>query len=441
MTTNVQSLFQNRLGPFGLAGGARRGPVVYPAPSPPAPSSLSSWPNLTDFLSLLKQPWGWLISRFGLLTAAGLMGGRLTLTSGVWLTIVDVTGATVLYYTPGGNATGGHNRCLRSTGATIYPAILTELSLKATDSSQTGGTITGTTITGLTDTSQLARGMTLTNSTGTGTLAAGTVIATIVSATSITVNNAASVNGTLTNLTFKLPASSFPATPSCWDVWDVNGKLQFGNQWTNGTTPADARGTLGGLTVNNAVINSGDSNSIAAKAGVLIGSVVVTTTAGQLEDSGGAGVTQVGGKRFVASAYNERQRHLFVQDTVASFLYSTSSWQQYDAAAGNKVEYMCCLPTHSIAARAGSLGSCTAGGLFSVGVGIDSTTVNSARMFGQAEPTTGEAMGTFCNYTGNPGIGYHAINFLQIATTGNATTWFGGQDPHYQAGLEAEVFC
>src|SRR5262249_33375494 len=157
-------------------------------------------------------------------------------------------------FTPGGTATnpsGGHNRTIRSDGTRLSLATFTELSIRLTDSQSTNATYNNgsATLSNLTSTSQLVRGMKISSSlSGIGAL----TIASIDSATQVTMSGNATVNHTGATITFKAPNSQH------YDVLDVNGTLQFSNAWTNNSTRADALGTLGGITVNNAAINGSD---------------------------------------------------------------------------------------------------------------------------------------------------------------------------------------
>src|SRR5262249_52412089 len=161
---------------------------------------------------------------------------------------------------------------------------------------------------------QLVRGMKVS---GTG-IGVGATISSIDSATQVTLSANSTASGSV-SITFKCPASKN------YDVFGVlvSGalKLRFGNAWTNDTTRADALGDQNGKNnVNNAAINSTDSNTISAKQGLYLGTVRTTTTDGQTEDSFG-GAHQAGGKRFVWNMYNRKLRGLGVKDTTSSWTY------------------------------------------------------------------------------------------------------------------------
>jgi hypothetical protein len=359
---------------------------------------------------------------------------RLTLTSGTPVTTADVTAATTLYLDP---YLGNQIWIYGGAGIGWLPFSFSELSIPSTVTvaacaiNTTTHTITlgGGLASGST---QLVRGMVVTGIGISGTC----TIATIVDATHVTVSGGSLTTEASTNLTFKLPASS------AFDVFLVQGLLnntpflQWGPAWTTagGASPARANAVslFDGIWTNTSAINSSDYNGIAAQEGTLVGSVYVGTTAGQLNDWGGAGSTQAGGQRFVANVYNQFERHLYVTDLTSSWSCSSATWQQADQNAGNKVEYFCSVPGNSVRALAYIVTS--TGSNPATGVGIDSTTVNSARFFGMGGTGLCAA-----EYVGNPGIGYHALNWLQAQGTGTGSFFSG--NAVYQSGMVAEVFA
>ncbi|MBI1859773.1 MAG: hypothetical protein HYR96_02500 [Deltaproteobacteria bacterium] len=77
----------------------------------------------------------------------------------------------------------------------------------------------------------------------------------------------------------------------------------------------------------------------------------------------------------------------------------------------------------------------------SAGIGIDSTSSNSANVYGGKAHTVGTS--TFASYTGFPGVGYHYGQWLEIAQASNTTTWYtdlqsGGSQR--MGGLRGEIW-
>lgn len=310
--------------------------------------------------------------------------GRLTLTTVLPVTTSDVTAALVLYYTP---YVGDQLALYDGTAWAAYA--LSEISIKATDSAQTGTMTSGNkVISGLTDTSQLIVGMQVS---GTNVGAANTIV-TIDSATQVTTN--VNSTGSASNaVTFKL-APSLPV-----DVFAFANagtpKLEW-CVWTNATTRATA------LVMQDGVL---------CKTGVLtrryLGTVYVGTTAGQLEDSIA--------NRLVWNMYNQVLRSLKKVDTTATWSYSVATWRQTRAQAGNQVTFVLGQAamvdiTHTEIAS---------DQFFWTAVGLDSTTVPTSAMSGA---TNGSATSRLCTIAA---VGYHYAAMMENLFSAVATTFQG----------------
>lgn len=358
---------------------------------------------------------------------------RLSLSGSFDVTPTDVTGATTIYWnyrTDGGNI--GFRVSLYDGTRWIYTVMNTNISLPLTDT-QTGTTLGGAskTVTGLTSTAQMVRGQQVT---GTG-IAAASTISTIDSATQVTLNNATSSAGTNT-LTFKLP----PTT--AYDLYVVwNGgtpRLQVSNAWTNTTTPGpDVLNNPDGVWVNNAVINSGDSNSIPALTGRYLGSFL-TTAAGQCSDAGGTAGTGNGGQRYLWNFYNRARRFLYVADTTASWTYTTNTIRQQRAQAGNKCEFFLGFQDDLVEAAVYQAVTNSAAAIYACGIGLDSTTAFSSII----NPISATKVSAF--YRGYPGLGYHYLAPLEVSQAAGTTTWYGKvltTTGGGQSGLLVEMWC
>lgn len=168
-----------------------------------------------------------------------------------------------------------------------------------------------------------------------------------------------------------------------------------------------------------------------------------TTTTTTTEDSRGGSSSQTGGKRFLYNAYNRVMRDLQVIDTTAQWNYSVSAWRQSDGATGNKVEYVDGLGETTLVATAMSIvGNTSALGQGAAsGIGIDRTTVDDSRLGGVgtiASNVSTNQCSTY--YTGLPGLGYHAVNWLEHASAVGTSTWYGtaGLD-YWNTGLVASI--
>jgi hypothetical protein len=257
-------------------------------------------------------------------------------------------------------------------------------------------------------------------------------ISSITDATHIVMSAGADGSGT-SSTTFKIPAGKNV------DIFGVISSgalvLRYGNFWTGDNTRADTLTTQDGIQVNNALINSGDYNSIAAKQGRYLGTVRTTATAGQTEDSFG-GAHQAGGHRYVWNMYNRRLRSLGVIDTTATWTYTSVAFRQANNNSGNKVEAVLGLVEDNIRIDAWtSMSNITGGNVFGSGIGIDATTTNSAQLFGTSLASVGSNIAI---YYGLPSVGYHAFNWLESSAAANTTTW-QSSGPSHQAGMLASI--
>jgi hypothetical protein len=241
------------------------------------------------------------------------------------------------------------------------------------------------------------------------------------------------------NYRFGQKSLAVPSTTS--QMYDVFGYLSGGElvleslAWTNDTTRAT------GLTmVNGLQTKTGDQTRL------YLGSFRTTTVSGQTEDSFGGG-HQAGGHRYVWNMYNRQLRSIGVKETTDSWSYTTATWRQANGNAGNKVECVLGLSEDQVSVFGHStVANPDAAVAVSTGVGIDSTTVNSALLvgtFGQSAAgsnSTGQT--TVANYRGFPAIGYHALNWIEISQASGTTTWYGDKALAYlQSGLQAEIMA
>lgn len=75
-----------------------------------------------------------------------------------------------------------------------------------------------------------------------------------------------------------------------------------------------------------------------------------------------------------------------------------------------------------------------------VGIGIDSTSVNSASSYGSV--TNNGTTPSECTYDDIPSIGFHQFNWLEIS--GGATITFigtAGQPTYFQFGMTGRIGC
>jgi hypothetical protein len=218
--------------------------------------------------------------------------------------------------------------------------------------------------------------------------------------------------------------------------------LILGPAWTSDTARGTGAGTtelerVKGIWVNKASISGGP----AANRGTYLGTIRTTSTTATGCRFGQA-TTQTGGQWYIWNAYNRVPVDLVVFDSTATWTYNSATYRQANAAAGNKVEYVAGLSTDPV--RASVLCGCNPnalndGGL--LGVGVDSTSATSAKLrnLGLSNTTTVWQL-LNAHYSGFPGVGYHALNWLE-AVAGNATVTFIGSDGGGTPGMTARIFA
>ncbi len=336
--------------------------------------------------------------------------GRLTLESGVPLSMSDQTAKTTVYYTPD---VGNFISLYDPTLAAWIMVSFNETSIKLTDS-QAGATTNGSAnVTGLTDTSGLAVGMEVT---GTG-IAGGTTIAAIPSATTITLSANATATGTPT-LTFKAPANKL------YDVFGYNSagvlKLEL-LAWTNDTTRATALVRTNGVRT-----KSGDASRR------FLGMVRTTSTAGQTEFSAA--------KRLLVNENNRRM--LFCSNVIDSSAVAITSTSAVElSVAANRVGFLALSDGFieaSLRATASNNGS---GNTTRASVRIDGVAItDGGASFSTAAANQSAALYAHLHAAQTqPVEGYHYASAWGLATAGTAN-FNGGAAGEFLASIVSVRF-
>lgn len=365
-------------------------------------------------------------------TVPGTNGFRLTLATGDPVPTTDQTSKTTIYWTP-----FLHNRVALYNGKTWALFTTAELSLAL-------GTLVNA----------QAYDVFVYDNSGTLTLEAvewsnATVTMTIASPCVVTWtgHNLQTGDSVTLTTTGALPTglsvdTQYFVTKIDADTFNLSTSLANVAAGTKINTSGSQSGTHTGHSPRNRQTALATQDGVYVKSGatsrLYVGTFMTTSTT-TTEDSYG-GAHQAGGKRFLFNAYNRVARSIAVIDTTNSWTYTTATWRQANAAAGNKVEYVVGLSIDLV--RANVLAPLTNGGSAGVssGVGIDSTTVNSAQQHGCTTAT--DANVAAASYRGYPGIGYHALNRLEISQATSTTTWIGDNNVTYiQSGMQAEVMA
>lgn len=194
--------------------------------------------------------------------------------------------------------------------------------------------------------------------------------------------------------------------------------------WTNDTTRATALATQDGILVKTGATTRRYAGSIYASG--------ANTTEDSLV------------KRYVWNYYNRVFRAMRAVEATNTWSYSTATYQQANASTANQLDYMCGVLEDAVTARvtAAFLNSSATKRVAQVGIGVDSTTVNSA-INGQNMATANDAqsLGT-ATYVGFPGVGRHFLAWLERGAGADTQTWYGDDGGVItQAGIVGECFA
>jgi hypothetical protein len=144
-------------------------------------------------------------------------------------------------------------------------------------------------------------------------------------------------------------------------------------------------------------------------------------------------------RRFVWNMYNRVRRELWVQDTTGSWTYINPNgvWRNVRANAANLIEFVCGEATE-ITVRASIGCSTTAASGFATGIGINSTTVNSAQMVGNWVNASGHVAKAQADYVGTLALGYYTIWWLESGQSNALTYTFQGSGNVWKSGMSGE---
>ena len=245
-------------------------------------------------------------------------------------------------------------------------------------------------------------------------------------------NRIALFNGTSTwNVrTFSELSLAVPATTSTmYDlfVYDNSGTPALeALAWTNDTTRATA------LTLQNGVLVK-----TGATTRRYVGSFRTTTSSGQTEDSIA--------RRFVWNYYNRIKRVMRVVEAENSWQYTTATYRQARANTANQLDFIVGYSEDSVYAQVMASGSnVTADVEISVGIGLDSTSTNSAQIIGYFTTPGGTAENHFpvhAIYDAPIAVGRHTLVWLEYSEAAGTTTWLGdGNTTFIQSGIFGHIF-
>lgn len=235
-----------------------------------------------------------------------------------------------------------------------------------------------------------------------------------------------------------------------FDLFVINDggtvRLGTGPAWTNDTTRADAVTRLNGLRVNNGTITirfgsaSGDTVSVAANRATLVGTMRASAN-GQCTCRRGGTTTNVGGKWFLINEHHLDHVQLAVIDTTDSWTYASSAFRQARATTGNQVEFLS--PGRLARAKVVCVVDCAStANVGGVGVGLDSTSVNSATLTHEVTaPASLSRIPAIAEYAGAVAEGYHTLVWLENRRVGTVTFTGDLGISGHQSGMIAEILA
>ena len=188
--------------------------------------------------------------------------------------------------------------------------------------------------------------------------------------------------------------------------------------WTNDSTRATALAYQNGV-----LVKSGDATRR------YLGSIYAS----------GANVTEDSiAKRYLSNYYNRVPRQMIVTESTDSWTYTTATFRQARATTTNQLDAIIGVAQDAVQIKVQVVTSNTVGTNAAVGIGIDSTTVNSANLFGGQTFTVSHHLNA-C-YNGIPAAGRHTFPWLEYSVAAGVTTWYGDAGVTYlQSGISGIV--
>jgi hypothetical protein len=221
---------------------------------------------------------------------------------------------------------------------------------------------------------------------------------------------------------------SVPATTATmYDVFGVYTGSAFAltlTAWTNDTTRATALATQNGVYVKTGAATNLYLGSFRTASGSVAGTVEDTRQ-----------------RRNIWNYYNRVRRQMRVIETTNTWNYTTASFRQANGSTSNQLDVVVGVSEDQVEVNAIGAASHSATNVdAAVGIGIDSTTVNSAHLFGGTKiGTTRGYLMAF--YQGPLAAGRHTIVWLEYSEATGTTTWAGDNGAVYiQTGILGSVW-
>lgn len=234
---------------------------------------------------------------------------------------------------------------------------------------------------------------------------------------------------TWTTITFSETSIAVPGTTSTiYDLFGYNnaGTLALETQtWTNDTTRAVGVVLQDGVYVKNG-----------ATTRRYLGSFRTTTVNGQTEDSVA--------KRYLYNYYNRVIRNMKAVDATSSWNYSANAYRQANGNTANQLDFIVGITEDAVYAQvthAVSNSTLTNRTTY-IGIGLDSTTVNSALVFNKlVAVSAGNLPSGIATFNSPIAVGRHTLVWLEHGAGVDTQTWYGTQGGVMQTGIVGSILA
>lgn len=187
---------------------------------------------------------------------------------------------------------------------------------------------------------------------------------------------------------------------------------------------------------------TGRATALAIQDGVLVKSGATTRRYMGTIYAVGTNITEDSvNRRFVWNYYHRARRYMYTYDSTDSWNYTTATWRSANNSAANKIEFVQGLNDRAVSAQTMIMALSTSAKTIASGIGVDSTSVNSALLFG-TNMSANQYHQVESFYHGMTGIGYHFLQWLEYSGTGGTTTWYGdgGVPTALQGGITGWIW-
>lgn len=144
-------------------------------------------------------------------------------------------------------------------------------------------------------------------------------------------------------------------------------------------------------------------------------------------------------KRFLFNVDNQRPRAMSVVETDLSWTYTTDTFRPGNNDTANRLQYVAGVATEVSAEVNAAAGNSLAGIVTLVGIGVDSTTTDSAQFAYGRTQASGQINRTTAKYKAMSAVGFHYLQWLERSQAAGTTTWYGAAV--LTSGIVGEVWA